>query len=60
MGLIDNTAKAITAVNPEWYSSAQLHLDNLTKPLGSLGRLEEFARRLVAIAERKRPVSTRR
>jgi nicotinate-nucleotide--dimethylbenzimidazole phosphoribosyltransferase len=55
MGLIDKTAKAVRTVNPEWYSSAQAHLDNLTKPLGSLGRLEEFARRLVAITENKRP-----
>lgn len=55
MDLIEKTAKAIKAVNPEWYSAAQLHLDSLTKPLGSLGRLEEFARRLVAITENKRP-----
>ena len=28
---------------------AQAHLDNLTKPQGSLGRLEELARRLAVI-----------
>jgi nicotinate-nucleotide--dimethylbenzimidazole phosphoribosyltransferase len=55
MGLIENTAKAVKTVNPEWYGSAQQHLNSLTKPLGSLGRLEEFARRLVAITENKRP-----
>ncbi len=34
---------------------AQERLDNLTKPPGSLGRLEEFARRLVAITGNKMP-----
>ena len=29
---------------------AQAHLDNLTKPRGSLGRLEELGRRLYAMA----------
>ena len=33
-----------------WYlEQAQKRLDNLTKPLGSLGRLEELARQLVAV-----------
>lgn len=56
MDLIANTAEAIKPVRSEWYTLAQAHLDNLTKPLGSLGRLEEFARRLVAITENKKPV----
>jgi nicotinate-nucleotide--dimethylbenzimidazole phosphoribosyltransferase len=34
---------------------AQKRLDSLTKPLGSLGRLEEFARKLVAIYENEMP-----
>ncbi|HME42965.1 MAG TPA: nicotinate-nucleotide--dimethylbenzimidazole phosphoribosyltransferase [Syntrophorhabdales bacterium] len=55
MDLIESAANAIKPVNPECYSTAQRHLDNLTKPLGSLGRLEEFARRLVAITENERP-----
>lgn len=45
----------ITEVKTEFYEHAQKRLDNLTKPLGSLGRLEEFARRLVAITENKMP-----
>jgi nicotinate-nucleotide--dimethylbenzimidazole phosphoribosyltransferase len=45
----------ITEVKAEFYEYAQKRLDNLTKPLGSLGRLEEFARRLVAITENKIP-----
>jgi nicotinate-nucleotide--dimethylbenzimidazole phosphoribosyltransferase len=56
MDLIENTVKAIKPVNTEWYDIAQKHLDNLTKPLGSLGRLEEFAQRLVAITENRKPV----
>ncbi len=56
MDLLSNTVNAIVAIKEEWYSVAQKRLDNLTKPLGSLGRLEEFARRLVAITENKSPI----
>ena len=56
MDLLNATLKNIGSVNEEWNDMAQRHLDNLTKPLGSLGRLEEFARRLVAITENKSPV----
>jgi nicotinate-nucleotide--dimethylbenzimidazole phosphoribosyltransferase len=55
MDLIAETARAVKAVNPEWYGIAQARIDNLTKPVGSLGRLEEFARLLVAITENRRP-----
>jgi nicotinate-nucleotide--dimethylbenzimidazole phosphoribosyltransferase len=55
MDLLKSTVEKIKPVNADWYSLAQKHLDNLTKPLGSLGRLEEFARRLVAITENKNP-----
>jgi nicotinate-nucleotide--dimethylbenzimidazole phosphoribosyltransferase len=56
MELLDTTVTRIRPVNTEWYTIAQKHLDNLTKPPGSLGRLEELARRLVAIAENGKPV----
>lgn len=56
MDLLNATLKNIDSVNEDWHSFAQKHLDNLTKPLGSLGRLEEFARRLVGIAENKSPL----
>jgi nicotinate-nucleotide--dimethylbenzimidazole phosphoribosyltransferase len=39
----------VQPINQELYETAQRRLDNLTKPPGSLGRLEEFAKRLVAI-----------
>jgi len=41
----------ITPLNGKFIEHAQQRLDNLTKPQGSLGRLEEFARRLVAVTE---------
>jgi nicotinate-nucleotide--dimethylbenzimidazole phosphoribosyltransferase len=46
----------ITPINPNFYIMAQKRLDDLTKPNGSLGRLEEFAKRLVAITEDIMPV----
>lgn len=51
MDLISTILKDIRPVDEKWYSEAQKRLDNLTKPMGSLGRLEEFARRLVGITE---------
>jgi nicotinate-nucleotide--dimethylbenzimidazole phosphoribosyltransferase len=39
----------IKPVEPEWLARAQERLDFLTKPPGSLGRLEELAARYVAI-----------
>lgn len=56
MDLLNAALKNIKAVNEEWSDIAQKHLDNLTKPLGSLGRLEEFARKFVAITENKNPI----
>lgn len=48
--------KQIVSVDGKLIKEAQNRLDNLTKPLGSLGRLEEFARRIVAITGDKMPV----
>jgi len=52
---IEERLSSIKPVRRELYSAAQRRLDNLTKPPGSLGRLEEFARRLVAIYETEMP-----
>lgn len=54
MGL-ESLLGSITSVNGKFIEQAQKRLDNLTKPQGSLGRLEEFARRLVAITESTMP-----
>ncbi|MDP3259857.1 MAG: nicotinate-nucleotide--dimethylbenzimidazole phosphoribosyltransferase, partial [Thermodesulfovibrionales bacterium] len=56
MDLLNTTLSSIKLINGEWSDIAQKHLDNLTKPLGSLGRLEEFARKLVAMTENKKPM----
>jgi NaMN:DMB phosphoribosyltransferase len=53
--LLRETVDSVSALDPRWTERAQVRLDSLTKPLGSLGRLEEIARRLVAIREEERP-----
>jgi nicotinate-nucleotide--dimethylbenzimidazole phosphoribosyltransferase len=45
----------IEPIKTSLLESAQTRLDSLTKPVGSLGRLEEFARRLVGITDREMP-----
>lgn len=47
--LLDTTVAHIHPLAPQGTTQAQQHLDRLTKPPGSLGRLEELARRYVAI-----------
>ncbi len=49
--MLDETLSKISPVNPVWYLAAQRHLDDLTKPLGSLGVLEEIARKVITIYE---------
>jgi nicotinate-nucleotide--dimethylbenzimidazole phosphoribosyltransferase len=41
----------IEPIDPTWLDRAQQRLDSLTKPQGSLGRLEELAARYVAIRQ---------
>lgn len=53
---MDNMRNSIFSANGALAEAAQKRLDSLTKPLGSLGRLEEFARRVVAITGDKMPV----
>ena len=53
--MIQKTTKKILPVRSEFTEKAQKRLDSLTKPQGSLGRLEEFAKRLVAIKEETLP-----
>lgn len=53
MSLIEQTKSKIKPLDENLFSIAQKHLDDLTKPPGSLGRLEEFAARLFAISEGK-------
>ncbi len=52
---IEGIIKAIKPVDAGYYAKAQARLDNLTKPKGSLGRLEEIAMRIVAISKNLKP-----
>lgn len=54
--LVATTAAQIQPVDTRLGEQAQHRLDNLTKPPGSLGRLEELARRYVAITAQSSPV----
>lgn len=51
MTLIENTIRAIRKIDPSWTEAANARQSQLTKPPGSLGRLEEIANRCVAIRE---------
>jgi nicotinate-nucleotide--dimethylbenzimidazole phosphoribosyltransferase len=60
MELLTKTLAAIQPVDLALVESAQAKLDMKTKPLGSLGRLEEFARRFAAISGSLEPDTTRK
>lgn len=49
---------ALVASDKSLLAVAQNHLNNLTKPVGSLGRLEEFAAKLFTIYQGKFPFET--
>src|SRR5712671_5594131 len=53
--LVRETIEAVPALDPAWHARARVRLDSLTKPLGSLGRLEEVAAKIVAIGEKEFP-----
>jgi len=55
MDIVKSTLERITPVNADLLQQAQTRLDNKTKPLGSMGRLEEFARRMAAISGNPEP-----
>ena len=46
---VDRTTRCICPPSKEWREKARAYLDSLTKPLGSLGRLEDIASQIVAI-----------
>lgn len=52
---LQDAIKTIRPVDQDCLSRTQGRLDRLTKPLGSLGRLEELAARYVAITGEERP-----
>jgi len=60
MELLTKTLAAIQPIDTTLMEEAQAKLDGKTKPLGSLGRLEEFARRFAAISGTLEPDTTRK
>jgi len=50
------TLARIRAVDPEWHERARVRQLDLTKPPGSLGRLEEIANRMAAIQATRTPL----
>ena len=55
MELLNRTLAKIQPVDEAFIAKAQAKLDDKTKPQGSLGRLEEMARRFAAITESLTP-----
>jgi nicotinate-nucleotide--dimethylbenzimidazole phosphoribosyltransferase len=47
--LLQEALDGIEPPDPGWLASARSHLDCLTKPLGSLGRLEDIAAKIASI-----------
>jgi nicotinate-nucleotide--dimethylbenzimidazole phosphoribosyltransferase len=60
MDLLTETLASIRPVDPVMLEKAQVMLDKKTKPLGSLGRLEEFGRRFAAITGSLEPDTTKK
>jgi len=53
--MLQETLNKIKSPDKDIQAKAQLRLDSLTKPLGSLGRLEEIAKQVVGITGRLHP-----
>ncbi len=49
--IVSAIASAIKPPNEQWIARARRHLDTLTKPLGSLGVLEDIAAQMVSIRQ---------
>jgi nicotinate-nucleotide--dimethylbenzimidazole phosphoribosyltransferase len=60
MEILSRTLQAIEPPHPASMEAAQGRLDSLTKPQGSLGRLEEVARRIAGITRSLRSTFSRK
>jgi len=54
--LIQDTITSIQPISRDFHARAQVVLNGLTKPVGSLGRLEELAAQYVAITQKLPPL----
>jgi len=57
---ITEIIKRIRPIDPRIFKETQRRLDSLTKPKGSLGRLEELAKTVVAITGKENPILDRK
>jgi nicotinate-nucleotide--dimethylbenzimidazole phosphoribosyltransferase len=55
MEMIKKVIESIAEIDSSVAKNTQKRLDNLTKPLGSLGRLEELARQICGITGKEKP-----
>jgi len=55
MGILEETISLIRPPDPRIMEKAQARLDDLTKPRGSLGRLEELAKQIAGITGSLKP-----
>jgi nicotinate-nucleotide--dimethylbenzimidazole phosphoribosyltransferase len=53
IAIVDQLKSGILPPSEVWRERARQHLDTLTKPLGSLGRLEDLAAQIVAIRQER-------
>lgn len=51
--MVAESASSMEEPSAAWLARARSHLDSLTKPLGSLGRLEDVAARMVSIQQER-------
>ena len=56
--LIGETLSKIEPLEEQWLISSKIRLDSLTKPLGSLGRLEDLAQKICTIKRTIKPLLT--
>ncbi|WP_433974433.1 nicotinate-nucleotide--dimethylbenzimidazole phosphoribosyltransferase [Tunturiibacter lichenicola] len=49
--ILSHVGSAIMPTSEQWLARARKHLDVLTKPLGSLGRIEDLAAQMVSIRQ---------
>jgi nicotinate-nucleotide--dimethylbenzimidazole phosphoribosyltransferase len=56
MNIFEKTLKAVTPINPDLEPAIRDHLDQLTKPPRSLGRLEDLAAQYCLITQTTAPV----